>query len=84
MKTTEGTKLIAEFMGFQPLNGERDSYGYDPKDFTNFFPNYDKSWNWLMPVVERAHNPANLVKSIRFFEVPSYAEQNKRLIPKFY
>ncbi|HDY67515.1 MAG TPA: hypothetical protein ENH85_06975 [Candidatus Scalindua sp.] len=34
--------------------------------------------------MERAHNPENLVKSIRYFELPSYAEQNKRLIPKFY
>ncbi len=33
---------------------------------------------------EKAHTPENLVKSIRFFEVPSYAGQNERLIPKFY
>lgn len=33
---------------------------------------------------ELAHTPENLVKSIRFLEVPSYAGQNERLIPKFY
>lgn len=34
--------------------------------------------------MERAHNPANFVKSIRYYEVVRYAEQNERLIPKFY
>ena len=34
--------------------------------------------------MERAHKAERFVKSIRFFEVPRYAEQDKRLIPKFY
>lgn len=34
--------------------------------------------------MKKAHTAENFVKSIRYFEVVSYAEQNERLIPKFY
>jgi len=54
MKTTEGNKLIAEFMRQESMTeSEQDSYGYNPQDFTDDLPNYDLSWDWLMPVVEK-------------------------------
>lgn len=58
----EGNKLIAEFMGATPIRGEYDMYQVieDIKDGVNekhfFIPSemeFNSSWNWLMPVVEK-------------------------------
>ena len=43
-------KLIAEFMGLPIV--EHDGMWYNPED-TNMKFNYDTSWDWLMPVVEK-------------------------------
>jgi len=43
MSIEEGNKLIAEFM-----NVSKDSYRYK-----NDLLNYEDSWDWLMPVVEK-------------------------------
>jgi hypothetical protein len=58
MNTTEGNKLIAEFMGFGNVSKDEFIYavilsgkamGYKtPKDML-----FHTSWDWLMPVVEQ-------------------------------
>jgi len=45
MKTIKDNKLVAEFMGFV----------YVPEDAID----YSKSWNWLMPVVEKIEKMVN-------------------------
>ncbi len=52
MNTTEGNKLIAEFMGLKIIKTEDitsitnvDEYCYNPR--------YHSSWDWLMPVVHK-------------------------------
>jgi hypothetical protein len=43
MTQEEGNKLIAEFMGCEPINWNASHQRID----------YDNSWNFLMPVVEK-------------------------------
>ena len=57
MNTTEGNKLIAEFMGMTSMTmQEFEEYESDHKDqihFSDGKPNYDLSWDWLMPVINK-------------------------------
>lgn len=67
MKTTEGNKLIAEFMGLKPQNSNDDRYFDTPDRYYKYDVGeyrisntcspenmqYHKSWDWLMPVVEK-------------------------------
>jgi len=62
MNTQENNKLIAEFMGFQKTNiGWYDSEEimpplsntYDSNTFDEHELAFHKSWDWLMPVVEK-------------------------------
>lgn len=58
-----GNKLIADFVGFEEVNiGQFDKYRI-PEDFRKFlhcshcqYLNFDNSWDWLMPVVEKIEN----------------------------
>lgn len=52
----EGNKLIAEFMGWQKTSvfgwlkpGEKDAWSERPDEYLQF----DYSWNWLMPVIDK-------------------------------
>ncbi len=61
METTEKNKLIAEFMEFQKTNiGWYDSEDSLSLSYTNdnTFDTllFDKSWDWLMPVVEKINH----------------------------
>jgi hypothetical protein len=64
-KILKGNKLIAKYMGFE-YNGT-DSFGNDnyriPEVYRKFFHcshfdnlHFDRSWDWLMPVVEKIEN----------------------------
>ena len=62
MNTQENNKLIAEFMGFQKTNiGWYDSEEtmpplsntYDSNTFDEHELAFHKSWDWLMPVVDK-------------------------------
>ena len=61
MKTDEGNKLIAEFMGGvfeteeQPIPYWENIYGGGPYPKTEDLL-YHASWEWLMPVVEKIEN----------------------------
>ena len=48
-------KLIAEFMGYRVFN--KDTKCYSPKydDGTIAPMQFDKSWDWLMPVVNKCY-----------------------------
>lgn len=67
MKTAEGNKLIAEFMGFDWQNYTKWIVDED-KSYSKMYGNkeievpviieyleYHSSWDWLMPVVEKIH-----------------------------
>ena len=53
----DNNKLIAEFMGLE-ITGPGFSSGYSYKEEYVHFEDvlYHKSWNWLMPVVEKIEN----------------------------
>ena len=67
MKTTEGNKLIAEFMGLKPESDSDNRYFDCPNRLYEYDIDhykisntctpermiYHKSWDWLMPVVEK-------------------------------
>lgn len=59
----ENNKLIAEFMGFAVIQGDiyniptDRGVGYVPK-----FMKYHKSWDWLIPVVEKMYNVLQVVE----------------------
>jgi hypothetical protein len=67
MKTTEGNRLITEYMGIKPRLIAPDLYGYSDLPFFSVtehspekvmdsilgYVKYHKEWNWLMPVVEK-------------------------------
>jgi hypothetical protein len=68
MTTSEGNKIIAEFMGYKPDTTGRyhsmlpTAYLYEGSNYqmqTTFTPKsmkYKTSWAWLMPVVDRIEN----------------------------
>ena len=66
MTTTEGNKLIAEFMGvtgcsFNPVDGYDFGTWYKPDSEADdsYIPSpilYQSSWGWLMPVVAKIVN----------------------------
>ena len=53
METTEGNKLIAEFMGIESYeaNGYTNFIFEDDNHRTHVDLHYHGSWDWLMPVV---------------------------------
>lgn len=64
MKTEEildGNRILAEFMGFTPLNKEHTVFSsndflYEREQETNWFDRdlkFHTYWDWLMPVVEK-------------------------------
>jgi len=62
MNTTEGNKLIAEFMGvkfkddeqyIKELREMRSEGIYFEQGYMSSELNYHSSWDWLMPVVEK-------------------------------
>jgi hypothetical protein len=58
MDTKYGNELIGKFMGDDELNG----YPKDTSDYRDpnwYSPLYDRSWKWLMPVVEKIRDIDN-------------------------
>ena len=55
MKTTEGNKLIAEFMGIEHYhaNGYENYIYADDNHRTEVDLGYHDNWWWLMPVLEK-------------------------------
>ena len=59
METTENNKLIAEFMHLETSINHNSSEWYEKKIISSIITenanelNYHKSWDWLMPVVEK-------------------------------
>ena len=62
MKTIEGNKLIAEFMGVKPVDGFYNGwelhkaglpFSYGAMGNGTSDPKFHASWDWLMPVVEK-------------------------------
>lgn len=56
----EGNKLIAEFMDIVPIKGFNEHTGKDYWYYNNSemkdyeaLPDYNFSWDWLMPVIEK-------------------------------
>jgi hypothetical protein len=60
MNTQENNKLIAEFMGYPNIANDEDK-----RDYLEDCLKYHKSWDWLMPVVEK-------IESFIFDENNSY------------
>ena len=60
MKTEEGNRLIAEFMGLVFYDDQNQYYDSVNGVFMGLFFKYHTSWDWLMPVVEKLHNMAIL------------------------
>jgi len=56
MKTTEGNKLIAEFMGNEKVLSDKTLYNIKEQGSLVYDLNelkYHSSWDWLMPVVTK-------------------------------
>ena len=57
MKTTEGNKLIAEFMGYINVTPSDKDFNIYEKEGNKMMEamsmQYHTSWDWLMPVVEK-------------------------------
>lgn len=52
MKNIESNKIVAEFLGYKvDYDKENNEYGINGKPLTCY--NYDTSWNYLMPVIEK-------------------------------
>jgi len=56
MKTDEGNRLIAEFMGTDPYYTNLDEEHEEYVDANNDNLRYHKSWDHLMPVVKKIMN----------------------------
>ena len=59
MSTTENNKLIAEFMGCNPIFKDKKEYQMVTHENMCYGANelqYHKDWNWLMEVVEKISN----------------------------
>ena len=65
MKTIEGNKLIAEFMGVKPVDGFYNGwelhkaglpFSYGAMGNGTSDPKFHSSWDWLMPVVEKVES----------------------------
>ena len=55
-KTTQGNKLIAEFMNVTLHGNDRNGYWYAGEGVPNPFTShlgYDTSWDWIMPVIRK-------------------------------
>ena len=59
----ENNKIIAEFMGIQPIEAISDNtsktyYYYNNSEMEDYeaLPEYHSDWNWLMEVVEKIEN----------------------------
>jgi hypothetical protein len=51
MNTEDNNKLIAEFMGYPNISNDEDK-----RDYLEDYVKYHKSWDWLMPVVDKIEN----------------------------
>ncbi|ANS04887.1 hypothetical protein [uncultured Mediterranean phage] len=77
MTTTEGNKLIAEFMNRQnpysnfaiisrDRKGANVSMNKNPSDYAKYGEmKFHSSWDWLMPVVEKVYEHANIGDGLR-------------------
>jgi hypothetical protein len=63
METTENNKLIAEFMGFEPITEEHfldNGFENDKQMIIDTHDcKYNSSWDWLMPVVQKCYKIDN-------------------------
>ena len=67
MNNKENNKLIAEFMDMQ-----------DSQEMGEYVtPNYNTSWEWLMPVVEKIEDFHNINGSELEFQLVSYEDEVK-------
>jgi len=48
MNTEDNNKLIAEFMGYPNIANDEDK-----RDYLEDCIKYHKSWDWLMPVIQK-------------------------------
>ncbi len=76
-------KLIAEFMGYSPVIGvyvsRKDEFHIDEMQ-------YDISWDWLMPVVDKCYEVADnpeQCKSIRYGLLETDIEYLYRAVVRF-
>ena len=69
MKTIENNKLIAEFMGFDMIEGNKIISVIKYNQLKVFNPN--NSWNWLMEVIKECYSKKHHQNS--YYEVIYYS-----------
>jgi len=86
METTQGNRMIAEFMGLKPRTMDGNSFYWSDSPFYHValdteeqvmqaiseYAKYHESWDWLMPVVETIEGILN--SKLNPFEVSIHSK----------